>query len=98
MEIKLPEDLERSIRAAVDSGCYASMDDAIANAVRLVLQRPAPPDRHPFTEQELEQQLIESCFLANVPPPRDPAMPAWTFDPVKIEGEPLPETVIRERR
>jgi hypothetical protein len=33
-----------------------------------------------------------------VPPPADPAAPAWSFRPVTIEGEPLSETVIRERR
>ena len=74
------------------------MDDAITEAVRLLLHLPNAPARKPLTEQELEQKLVESGFLASVPPPRDPATPAWNFDPVKIEGEPISETVIRERR
>ena len=74
------------------------MDDAITQAVRLLLRLPNAPARKPLTEQELEQKLVESGFLASVPPPRDPATPAWNFDPVKIEGEPISETVIRERR
>jgi len=98
MTIHLPEDLESSIQAAVHSGRYASVDDAITQAVRLLLRLPNAPARKPLTEQELEQKLVESGFLASVPPPRDPAMPAWDFDPVKIEGEPISETVIRERR
>ena len=98
MTIHLPEDLERSIQAAVHSGRYASVDDAITQAVRLLLRLPNAPARKPLTEQELEQKLVESGFLASVPPPRDPATPAWNFDPVKIEGEPISETVIRERR
>ena len=98
MTIHLPEDLERSIQAAVHSGRYASVDDAITQAVRLLLRLPNAPARKPLTEQELEQKLVESGFLARVPPPRDPATPAWNFDPVKIEGEPISETVIRERR
>jgi Arc/MetJ-type ribon-helix-helix transcriptional regulator len=98
MTIHLPEDLESSIQAAVHSGRYASVDDAITQAVRLLLRLPNAPARKPLTEQELEQKLVESGFLASVPPPRDPATPAWNFDPVKIEGEPISETVIRERR
>jgi Arc/MetJ-type ribon-helix-helix transcriptional regulator len=98
MTINLPEDLESSVQAAVRSGRYASLDDAIIQAVRLLLSHQNAPVRKPLTEQELEQKLVESGFLASVPPPRDPATPAWNFDPVKIEGEPLSETVIREWR
>ena len=98
MTIHLPEDLGDSIQAAVHSGRYVSVDDAITQAVRLLLRLPNAPATKPLTEQELEQELVESGFLASVPPPRDPATPAWNFDPVKIEGEPISETVIRERR
>ena len=98
MTIYLPEDLESSIQAAVHSGRYVSVDDAITQAVRLLLRLPNAPARKPLTEHELEQKLVEAGFLASVPPPRDPATPAWNFDPVKIEGEPISETVIRERR
>jgi Arc/MetJ-type ribon-helix-helix transcriptional regulator len=98
MTIHLPEDLESSIQAAIHSGRYASLDDAIAQAVRLLLRQQTPAARKPLTEQELEQKLIESGFLGSVPPPRDATTPAWSFDPVKIEGEPLSETIIRERR
>jgi Arc/MetJ-type ribon-helix-helix transcriptional regulator len=37
MTVHLPEDLERSIRAAVQSGHFASVDDVIAEAVRAYL-------------------------------------------------------------
>lgn len=98
MTIHLPADLERSIEAAVHSGRYASVDDAIGQAVRLLLGQQTAPTSRPLTEQELERRLVESGFLASVPPTPDPATPAWNFEPVKIEGEPLSETVIRERR
>jgi len=98
MTIHLPRDLENNILAAVHSGRFASVDDAMAEAVRLLLRQPPAFAKKPLTEQELEQNLIESGFLASVPPPRDAATLAWSFDPVKIEGEPLSETVIRERR
>jgi Arc/MetJ-type ribon-helix-helix transcriptional regulator len=38
MTIHLPNDLESSIQAAVHSGRFASVDDAMAAAVRLLLQ------------------------------------------------------------
>ena len=39
MTIHLPEPLESSIRAAVHSGRYASLDDAMAEAASLLVQR-----------------------------------------------------------
>jgi Arc/MetJ-type ribon-helix-helix transcriptional regulator len=101
MTIHLPQDLERSIQAAVQSGHFSSVDDAMAEAARLLLRslKEGPQAaRKPLTEQELERKLLESGFLASVPPPPDSSTPAWSFEPVKIEGEPMSETVIRERR
>ena len=101
MTIHLPDDIEREILAEVHSGHFASVDDARTEAAHLLLQslKEGPQAaRKPLTEQELERNLLESGFLASVPPPADPAAPAWRFEPVKIDGEPLSETVIRERR
>lgn len=38
MTITLPDDLERSIRDAVESGRFASVDDAMAEAARRLLR------------------------------------------------------------
>jgi Arc/MetJ-type ribon-helix-helix transcriptional regulator len=48
MTIHLPNDLESSVQAAVRSGFFASVDDAMTKAVRLLLneigqKRPTPP-------------------------------------------------------
>src|SRR5690349_6401995 len=46
MTIHLPEELESSIEAAVHSGHFASVDDAMAEAARLLLRnlkQPPPP-------------------------------------------------------
>jgi Arc/MetJ-type ribon-helix-helix transcriptional regulator len=101
MTIHLPQDIERSIQAAVHDGHFLSIDDAMTEAARLLLrtleERTRSAER-PLSVQELEQTLLESGFLASVPPPHDPAAPAWSFEPVRIDGEPLSETIIRERR
>jgi Arc/MetJ-type ribon-helix-helix transcriptional regulator len=53
MTIQLPGDLEDSLRAEVSSGHFASLDDAMAEAVRLLLrdraqrQPPARPNTGP---------------------------------------------------
>lgn len=38
MTITLPKDLENSVRAVVQSGRFASVEDAMAEAVRLLLR------------------------------------------------------------
>jgi Arc/MetJ-type ribon-helix-helix transcriptional regulator len=42
MTVHLPEDLERSIRAEVENGHFASVDEAIAEAVRAYLRSGVP--------------------------------------------------------
>ena len=97
MTIHLPEHLERFVHDQVKAGRSCSEDDVVRDALEQLSKR-APIATRPLTEEELERQLIQSGFLGSVPPPRDPAAPPWNFEPVKIEGEPLSETIIRERR
>ncbi len=50
-----------------------------------------------MTEEEFKQQLLKSGRVSSLPTPSDPASrPA--FQPIPLEGEPLSETIIRERR
>ena len=97
MTIQLPEDLECGIRATVLSGAFASEDEAIAEAVRQFLRKQLPLRKTPMTEQDLQRQMLEIGLLTQLPDTS-----ADFDDPddqlVDIEGEPLSETVIRERR
>ncbi len=101
MTVHLPEDLERYVLSQVQSGYFASEDEAIAEAVRLLRQlKPAPATSRAraLSEEELERQLVQSGFLGSVP-----SRPAGTatrrdFQPIAVEGEPLSQTVTRERR
>lgn len=47
MTINLPEDLERSIRAEIHSGHFASADELVAQAVRSFLRQPKSPQADP---------------------------------------------------
>ena len=101
MTIHLPHDLESSILAGVRSGHFASVDEAMAEAARLLLRTrnlggPAVANTTP-SEAEFKQQLLKSGLMASLPTPPDPAT-RRTFQPVTLEGEPLSEAIIRERR
>jgi putative addiction module CopG family antidote len=102
VNIDISDRWESFIRSQVQAGRFASESEMLDEALRLLQQRDeggatAPTARKAMTEEELEQELIESGFLGSVPP-RDSPPPPWNFKPVKIAGEPLSETVVRERR
>jgi putative addiction module CopG family antidote len=100
MTIQLPEDLERFVRSQVLSGHFTSENEAITEAVRLLRQRKQEQEGQaiPLSEEEFERQLVTSGFLGGTPPRNSTATSQRDFQPIRIEGEPLSETVIRERR
>ena len=81
------------------NGRFASADDAIAEAIGLLRQKKQETQfqRKPLTPDELNQQLLEAGLLSQIPPRPDPAA-YQEFSPIVIQGEPLSETIIRERR
>jgi hypothetical protein len=50
-----------------------------------------------LTEADFKQQLLNSGLMSSLPTPADPASRP-VFQPITIEGKPLSETIIRERR
>jgi len=50
-----------------------------------------------MTEDEFKRQLLKSGLMSSLPTPSDPASRP-DFQPITLEGEPLSETIIRERR
>ena len=99
--------MERDILAEVHSGHFASVDDALAVAWQSfqrhrLLSPPATgqPDLTPeeTADQELQRRLLAAGVISEMkPPPR--FLPARErFTPVPITGEPISETIIRERR
>jgi Arc/MetJ-type ribon-helix-helix transcriptional regulator len=111
MTIHLPEDLKRFVQDAVRGGRYANQDDVIRDALtRLRQTMPANgsksrgraksaelPKKRVITEVELQQHMLEIGLMTQLPDT------AADFDdpddqPINIKGEPLSETIIRERR
>ena len=98
MTIHLPEDLESSLRDLVGRGRFASIDEAIGEAARLLLRQQAGPQpTNPPDKDAFHRHLIEIGLMSELP------NTAADYDdpddvPVAIEGEPLSETIIRESR
>jgi hypothetical protein len=52
----------------------------------------------PMTEEEFEQKLYEEGFIGKPPPPIEDFSRYEDFEPVKVKGKPVSETIIEERR
>jgi putative addiction module CopG family antidote len=112
MTIHLSKDLERFVHDAVRAGRYASEDDVVNDALARLRQampddiampdqptksNASPQHEKSLTKEEFQRHLIEIGLMTSVPTPADPTSRP-IFQPVTIEGEPLSETIIRERR
>jgi len=61
--------------------------------------KPAQPANKPLTVAELHQQMLAAGLITQLPNPAEDIDDDDPEDaPVVIEGEPLSETIIRERR
>jgi Arc/MetJ-type ribon-helix-helix transcriptional regulator len=75
MTIHLPENLQNPILAAVHSGRYASLDDAMAEAASLLIQRlkqeqanPSPPSQAEAIPNHKPIWEVVDELRRNVPP------------------------------
>jgi hypothetical protein len=81
-----PEQLRR-LRDELDSRIVSS---ATANQLDLTPEE--------LAEQELQRNLVAGGLLSEIKPPPRLLPPREPFTPIAIQGEPLSETVIRDRR
>ena len=98
MTIHLPAELERFVHDQVLAGRYRSEDDVIRDALELLRRHTPTPTTGPrMTEAEFKQHLLKSGLMSSLPTPADPTSRP-VFEPIALGGEPLSETIIRERR
>ncbi len=114
MTIHLSKDQERFVYEAVRAGLYTSEDAVVRDALdRLRQTIPTPvktprkaakrtkavpqKPKKPLTRDEFDKHLLAIGLISQLPNTEadfdDP-----DDEPIKIKGEPLSETVIRERR
>ena len=107
MTIHLPEHLERYVLDQVMAGRFRSEDDVILDALERHRQaQPLPakaesqPDLTPaeIADQKLQRRLLEAGIISEIKPPPRLLPSRERFAPVPITGEPISETIIRERR
>jgi Arc/MetJ-type ribon-helix-helix transcriptional regulator len=113
MTIHLSKELEQFVHDAVRAGLYAREDDVIRDALTRLKQampeakqppatrpkraKPAQPPKKPMTEAEFDRHLLELGLLSQLPD-TDADFDDPADEPIPIKGEPLSETVLRERR
>lgn len=114
MTIRLSKDLEQFVHDAVQAGLYAREDDVIRDALTRLQQtippamktparpakatRPAKSEQKPVTLDELHRRMLADGLLSQLPDDAQDIDDDQDDEPVVIEGEPLSETIIRERR
>src|SRR5258708_38389776 len=111
MMMHLHEDLKRFVDNAVRGGRYANQDDVIRDALTR-LRQTMPQDggnsrgraksadqakKKVLTEAELQQHMLEIGLMSQLPD-TDADFDDPNDQPITIKGEPLSETIIRERR
>jgi putative addiction module CopG family antidote len=107
MTIHLPEHLERYVHDQVQAGRYLTEDEVISDALerhRQAEPMSAKTARQPeltpedIADQELQRRLFAAGVISEIKPPITDMTPYRNRHAVPIQGEPLSETVIRERR
>jgi len=114
MTIHLPPEVENLLIAKVHNGLFPSLDAAMTKAAHLLLEqieqtppakskgkgkqtKTAKPVQRPLTRDEFDQQLLALGLMSQLPD-TDADFDDPDDEPIEIRGEPLSETVIRERR
>jgi Arc/MetJ-type ribon-helix-helix transcriptional regulator len=114
MIIHLSKDLEQIVHNAVLAGVYAGEDDVIRDALTRLertLPNPVqiagktakrakanPQNMGPLSPDELNKRLLASGLVTRLPDPAQDIDDDDDDPPIVIRGEPLSETIIRERR
>lgn len=100
MNIRLSDDLERFVHTQVQSGRFGSEAEVIGEALRLLKERQpgSSPRGSSLTEEEFKRHLLEIGLVSQLPTTPGDAADDEEDAPIVITGEPLSETVLRERR
>ncbi|MHB1557320.1 MAG: ribbon-helix-helix domain-containing protein [Isosphaeraceae bacterium] len=98
MTIHLPAELEQFVREQVLAGRYDSEDAVVRQALEEFREHvPASTSGPGMTEAEFKQHLLHTGRVSSLPTPAPPGSRP-VFSPIELEGEPLSETILRERR
>ena len=66
--------------------------------VREVIDEILPSKKNPPSREEYEKYLLAKGVISHIPTRQPPSPERMAFKPIEVEGEPISETIIRERR
>ncbi len=107
MTIQLPEHLQRYVHDQVVAGRFRSEDAVVLDALERHRQTQQPAAQatgqseltpEEIADQELQHRLLAAGIISEIKPPPRLLPTRERFTPVPIIGEPISETIIRERR
>jgi putative addiction module CopG family antidote len=101
MNVHLSEQTEQIIRSQDQNGRYSSEEEVIEEAVRQLADKASSQSTHDDSmagDQALQIRLHEAGIIGEIKPPITDASPWQGREAVPIEGEPLSEMILRERR
>lgn len=75
------------------------LTDEERDALRRALEQwPPEPSQPMMTEDEFAEEMLRKGVFSSIPDRKGRRRPREPFKPIEIEGEPLSEQIIRERR
>ena len=66
--------------------------------VRELLDDILPSAKKPPSREEYEKYLLAKGVISHIPTRQPPSPERQAFRPIKVEGQPISETIIEERR
>ncbi len=104
MDVQIREDLDRLVRDQIRSGRYSREEDVIREVLAWIRENdagkgPEPPaTRPPMTDEEFRQHLLQTGRISQLPYAEWRSRTRDQWEPIAVEGEPVSQTILRERR
>lgn len=100
MDVQLRHDLDRLVTTQLQSGRYPREEDVLQEVrAWLVARAPEPPGpRQPMSDEEFRQHLLRTGRVSQLPVADRKDQPQEPWEPIRVEGEPVSQTILRERR
>lgn len=104
MDVQLCDDLERLVTTQIQSGRYAREEDVIRE-VRAWLREhdheeglESAKAHRPMSDEEFRQHLLRTGRISQLPTAERKNQPQESWQPIRVEGEPVSQATLRERR
>lgn len=104
MDVQLCQDLDRLVNSQIKNGRYSRPEDVIREVRYWIRGRDPEPDPGPsrasrrMSDEEFRQHLLRTGRVSQLPAVDRKDRPREPWEPIRIEGEPVSQTILRERR